>query len=248
MAPTQTLMSSVILQEVVVARVTVKALIDSGANTSCCSQRWYRKYHVEVGPLIQDQTQVIGVENTPTFVDGRTVRLPLEWKKAVSTASFLVVPTLIKPDVILGMDLLQRLGVKIDTKAGVAEPTVMVSHIQPLETWRVPARKSVVFQVRNPIPGKNKNVLFEPSEKLPAAIRGTTSLRQGEKVYVRLENTGEEELIINPDWKIGTVEVVEEPDYPREEAEEAGLPPVPEELNAGQKKKKIKTKGIIGAI
>ena len=70
-----------------------------------------------------------------------------------------------------------------------------------------------MFQVRNPFPGKNKNVLFEPSENLTAAIRGTTSLGQGEKVYVRLENTGEEELIINPDWKIGTVEVVkEEPD------------------------------------
>ena len=48
---------------------------------------------------------------------------------------------------------------KIDTKAGMAEPTVLVSHVQPLEKWRVPARKSVVFQVKNPFPGKNKNVL-----------------------------------------------------------------------------------------
>ena len=128
MAPAQTLTSSVILQEVVVARVTIKALIDSGATTSCCSRRWYKRYHVEVGPLIQDQTQVIGVENTPIFVDGRTGRLPLEWKGAVSTVSFLVVPTLIEPDVILGIDLLQRLGVKIDTKAGVAEPTVSLSY------------------------------------------------------------------------------------------------------------------------
>ena len=132
MAHTQTLTSSVILQEVVVAGVAVKALIDSGTTTSCCSQRWYRRYHVEVGPLIQDQTQLIGVENTPIFVDGRTARLPLEWKEAVTTISLLVVPTLIEPDVILGMDLLQRLGVKIDTKAGVAEPTLFVSHIQPL--------------------------------------------------------------------------------------------------------------------
>ena len=55
---------------------------------------------------------------------------------------------------------------------------------------------------------------------------------------MRLENTSEEELILNPDWEIGTVEVVEEePDYPRVEAEEAGLPPVPEELTASQKKK-----------
>ena len=50
--PAQTLTSSVILQEVVVAGVPVKALIDSGATASCCSRRWYRRYHVEVGPLV----------------------------------------------------------------------------------------------------------------------------------------------------------------------------------------------------
>ena len=72
-------------------------------------------------------------------MDGRTTRLPLEWKEATTMVSFLVVPTLIEPDVILGMDLLQRLGVKIDTKAGVAEPNVLVSHVQPLETWQIPA-------------------------------------------------------------------------------------------------------------
>ena len=114
--------------------VSVKALIDSGATTSCCSRRWYQKYHVEIGPFIHDQTQVIGVENTPIFVDGRTARLPLEWKEATTTVSILVELTLIEPDVILDMDLLQLLGVKIDTKAGVAEPTVLVSYVQPLET------------------------------------------------------------------------------------------------------------------
>ena len=150
MAPTQTYASSVVIQEVMVAGLLVKALIDSGATTWCCSQGWYRRHQVEIGPLIQDKTLVIGVGNTPIFVDGRTSGLPFEWKKAMTTVSFLVIPTLVKPDVILGMDLLQRLGVKIDTKVGVAELTVLVSHVQPLETWRVPARKSVVFQVGIP--------------------------------------------------------------------------------------------------
>ena len=235
-APAQTLMSGVILQETMVAGVMGRALIDSGATTSCCNWGWYRRYQVEIRPLIQDKTQVIGVGNTPIFVDGRTSRFPFEWKNAVTTASFLVVPTLIEADVILGMDLLQRLVVKTDSKAGVAEPTVLVSHVQPLETSQVPARKSVVFQVRNPFPGKHRNVLFEPSEKLPAVIRGTTLLGQGGKMYVRLENTSDEEQILNPDWEIGTVEAVEEElDYPRVEMEEAGLNPFPEELTAEQK-------------
>ena len=236
MAPAQTFTSGVILQEVMAAGVMVRALIDSGATTSCCSRGWYRRHQVEIRPLIQDKTQVIGVENTSIFVDGKTSRLPFEWKNAVTTVSFLVAPTLVEPDVILVMDLLQRLWVKIDIRAGAAKPTVLVSHVQLMETWRVPARKSVVFQVMNPFPGQHRNVLFEPSEKLPAVIRGTTSLGQGEKMYVRLENTSEEEQILNPDWNIGTFEVVEEePDYPRVEVEEAGLPPVPEELTAAQK-------------
>ena len=108
MAPAQTLTSSLSLQETVVAGVPVKALINSRATTSCCSRRWYRKYHVEVGPLLHDQTQVIGVENTSIFVDERMARFPLEWKEATTMVSLLVVPTLIEPDVILGMDLLQR--------------------------------------------------------------------------------------------------------------------------------------------
>ena len=94
-------------------------------------------------------------------------------------------PTLIEPDVILGIDLLQRLGVKIDTNAGVAELTVLVSHIQPLETWRVPARKSVVFQVKNPFPRKNKNVLFEPIEKFASSYKGNDLIMCGWKTPVR---------------------------------------------------------------
>ena len=237
MAPIQTHTSSVVLQEVMVAGVMVRELIDSGATTSCCSLGWYMRHQVEIGPLIQDKTQVIGVGNTLIFVDRRTSGLPFEWKKVVTMVSFLVVPTLVEPDVILGMDFLQRLGVKIDTTAGVAEPTVLVSHVKPLGTWQIPARKSVMFQIRNPFSGQHRDILFEPSEKLPAVIRGTTSLGQGERMYVQLENTSEEEQILNSDWEIGTMEIVEEElAYPKGEMEEAGLPPVPEGLTATQKK------------
>ena len=133
--------SNIIFQEVVVAGVPVKALVDSGATASCCGRRWYQKYHVEIGPLMNNKTQVIGVGNTPIFMDGRIARLLLEWKEATSAVSLLVVPSLIEPDMILNMDLLQRLGIKIDTEAGVAEPTVLVSCIQLLETGRILARK-----------------------------------------------------------------------------------------------------------
>ena len=82
--------------------------------------------------------------------------------------------------------------------------------------------------------GKTK-ILLEPSEKLPQMLRGTTSLGQGQRLYVRLKNTGEEDQKIDPNWEIGTVEAVkEEPDFPAGGAEEEGLPEIPGELSGTQ--------------
>ena len=61
-----------------------------------------------------------------------------------------MIPTLEEPDMILGMDVLQRLGVKIDTKTGIAQLTMLVTKIKPEESWKVPARTSVVFSIKNP--------------------------------------------------------------------------------------------------
>ena len=127
--------------------------------------------------------------NTPIYIDRNTDRLPLKWGRANTSVSLLVIPNLEELDIILGMDVLQQLGVKIDTRADTVEPTLVASLICPQASWRVPARKSVVFAVTNPFQGRERNVLFEPSEKLPHAIRGTTSLGRGNKIYIRLENT-----------------------------------------------------------
>ena len=124
MAPAQVLASDIIIQEVTIAGVVVKALIDSGATKSCCSRYWYKRNHAEVGPLFQDPIHVIGVGNSPIYLDGRTNRLPLKWGRATTSVSLLVILTLEELDVILGMDVLQQLGVKIDTLAGTAEPTL----------------------------------------------------------------------------------------------------------------------------
>ena len=58
---------------------------------------------------------------------------------------------------ILGMDVLQRLGVRIDARTGTVKPTELVSSIKPEESWRVPARTSVVFSIRNPYEGQKKH-------------------------------------------------------------------------------------------
>lgn len=55
-----------------------KALIESGASTSCCISNWYRKHQIEIGPLVKDKNLVVGVGNVPINVDGRTDRVSLE--------------------------------------------------------------------------------------------------------------------------------------------------------------------------
>ena len=159
MAPTRILMSGVIYEEIVVAGVVVRALVDSGASTSCCTRRWYQLYWDEVGPLHRDATKIVGVGNVPINVDGRTGRLPLEWDDAKSFLTLLVIPTLEEPDMILGVDVLQRLGVKIDTKTGIAKPTMLVTKIKPEGSWKVPARTSVVFSITNPYGEQRKKNL-----------------------------------------------------------------------------------------
>ena len=58
---------------------------------------------------------------------------------------------------ILDMDILQRLGVRIDARTVTAKPTVLVSSIKPEESWKVPAHTSVVFSIRNSYKGHKKN-------------------------------------------------------------------------------------------
>ena len=94
MAPVQVLMSDIIFQEITVAGVVIKALIDSRATTSCCSLYWYKRNQVEVGPLLKDPIHVIGVGNTPIYIDGRTNWLPLQWGRANTLVSLLVIPVL----------------------------------------------------------------------------------------------------------------------------------------------------------
>ena len=131
------------------AGVVVQALEDSGASTSCCTRKWYHCYQQEVGPLQRDATKIVGAGNIPINVDGRTRRLPLEWNDAKSFLTLLVIPTLEEPDMILGMDVLQRLGVKINAKTGTAQPTMLITKLKPRELWKFPALTSIVFSIKN---------------------------------------------------------------------------------------------------
>ena len=210
MAPSYSKSSKMVKVAVEIGQVTVEALVDSGAEASCCGEKWYERNKHVLGGLLNVNTRVIGVEERPIPIKSRTQPLELKWGQARTQVSLLVVPTLQEHDVILGMDVMEQLGVHIDAGKKTAEPTILPTYIRPGVTWRIPARSSVLFHPKNPIPeGK---VLYEPSFKLPGAVRSVATLCEGAQLKIRLDNTGEEDQLINPEWEIGTVQTVEIPE------------------------------------
>ena len=223
--------SKLIYQDIDIGQRPVRALVDSGAEATCCSRKWYEQNKLALGGLLESKGKVVGVGNTPIPVTGRTQLVDLTWKNARTRTSLLVIPTLVEQDVILGMDILRQLGVHIDTQKGTAEPTIIPTFIRPKETWRVPAASTIYFYVRNPIP--QEIVLYEPSTKLPEGIRSQAAVYEGEELRIRLENTGEEERLIDSGWEVGTIEIVqiEEMDHPVKKK-----PDIPDDLTPEQKK------------
>ena len=222
--------STLIYQDVDIGQRPVRALVDSGAEATCCSQKWYEKNKVALGGLLRSKGRVVGVGNTPIPVTGRTQLVDLTWNNAKTRISILVIPTLEGQDVILGMDLLRPLGVHIDAHKGTAEPTILPTFVRPKETWRIPAASSVYFYVQNPLP--EELVLYEPSVKLPEGVRSQAAIYQGKELKIRLENLNEEEQLIDSGWEIGTIETVQLEEMERPVKKR---PDIPDELTAEQK-------------
>ena len=146
MAPNSSKPSNLIFSRVEIGTVIVKALVDSGAEASCCSHRWYEQHKHILGGVVGVSTRVIGIENSPIPIQGRTQALELVWDDSKAKISLLVVPTLYDHDVILGMDVMGELGVRIDARRKRATPTILNTYVRPEETWKIPARSSVFFK------------------------------------------------------------------------------------------------------
>ena len=236
MAPCGEGTPNTITARVSIADIMVDALVDSGATTSCCGLKWYQKYYHQIGALAKDDSKVVGIGNQPIVVQGRTQPLPLLWEQAHTKISLLVVPTLHGYDVILGMDILTRLGVKIDARNRRAVPTVVPTYVQAATSRRIPAQMSLILTVNNPL-SHEEDVLFEPSSSLPGNLRSTPVVGKGEKLHVRIENFGEETIVLTPEWTIGTLEVVEEGIiYGNEKDEDHSLPVLPGSLTGKQRR------------
>ena len=169
-----------IMVDVLLEGIRVRALVDSGATASCCTEQWFRKNQQVLGTPIGDGTKVKGIENVPIAVRGRTKVLPLTWSGASTPCSLLIVPTLVEPDLILGMDVMDALGVKIDIRRREAIPTDPKRDVLIISTLKIPPRSSLVVDIDNPLVGEEL-LVFEPGEKLHQQLMCTPTLVDGRK-------------------------------------------------------------------
>ena len=231
-APVLNKSSPLVTAEVTIAGVRVVALIDTGATSSCCRWGWYNQWKNHLGPLKQTTTLVIGVGNVPVELKGITDSLKLEWDSVVDHCEMMVLTTLEDVDVILGMDIINRLNVQIHGRSKDAFPQPESNSYEVLKLNHkvvIPAGKSRVFFVANTV---TELTLFEPSDRLPKGLIGLPTLSEGSRVAVQLDNLTEGDITLNPEWEVGAISSVHLTQSPTGDQ----MPQIPDSLSFEQQR------------
>ena len=150
----------------------------------------------------------------------------------VDHCEMVVLSTLEDVDVILGMDIISRLDVQISGRAKDAKPR---PESVPCEVLRlgqklvIPAGKSHVFFLANTVA---ELTLFKPSTRLPEGLLGMSTLSEGSRVAVQLDNLTEGDITLIPEWEVGTISSVHLTQSP------AGgqMPQIPDSLSSEQQR------------
>ena len=232
MAPVLNKSSPLVTAEVTIAGVKVVALIDTGATSSCCRWGWYNQWKSHLGPLKQTNTLVIGVGNVPVELKGITNSLKLEWDSVVDHCEMMVLTTLEDVDVILGMDIINRLNVQISGRSKDASPQPESTSYEVLKLNHkvvISAGKSRVFFVANTV---TELTLFEPSDRLPLGLIGLPTLSEGSRVAVQLDNLTEGDITLNPEWEVGAISSVHLTQSPTGDQ----MPQIPDSLSFEQQR------------
>ena len=232
MAPVLDKSSPLVTAEVTIAGVRVVALIDTGATTSCCRWGWYDQWKTHLGPLKQTNTLVVGVGNVPVELKGITGSLELEWDSVTDHCEMMVLSTLEDVDVILGMDIINRLNVQISGRSKDAFPRPESTSYEVLKLNQkvvIPAGKSRVFFVANTVADLT---LFEPSDRLPEGLFGLPTLSEGSRVAVQLDNLTEGDITLIPEWEVGKISSV----YLTQSPAGDQMPQIPDSLSAEQQR------------
>ena len=122
MAPIYGRQNAAIAGQISIMGHKVLGLVDTGATVSCVSHALWKTRQEQWGPLRPPPTTVLGADGAPLNITGITRELPVTWGTQQTSASFIVVKGLEKPQVILGMDILAEFKVTINTHLREALP------------------------------------------------------------------------------------------------------------------------------
>ena len=123
MTPVCALMQDAISGHILLNNVSIRGLVDTGASVSCLGLDIYLQHQHQWGPLQPYHAHVSGADGAPLPIAGRTEYLHLVWGERSGQARFIVIRGLQDPSALIGMDLMQPLGVLIDTQQRLALPS-----------------------------------------------------------------------------------------------------------------------------
>ena len=122
MAPLYGRTNTAISGQIAIMGYHTEGLIDTGASVSCVSHALWKARQAQWGPLQPLPTAVLGADGAPLNISGVTRPLPVTWGNRQTSATFVVIKGLARPQVILGMDLMPEFQVLIDTQLREACP------------------------------------------------------------------------------------------------------------------------------
>lgn len=204
---------------------------------------------------------VLGADDAPLAVQGHTHPLPFMWQGQDARIRAIIVGGVTHPPVIAGYDLIAALDIILHPRTGtvlkfsaatvvetppppcsplpvtppppspVTTTTSPITHpIRLMKKGRVPSRSSRILALPNPFQNQ-ECVLFTPHDSLHNDLSAVASASTGKTLYVKVINTNNHPIELQPGWEVGQAETVTLVPTP---VTGGTLPPIPKELSEAQ--------------
>ena len=210
-----------------VGKEEAQMMVDTGADRSCLSEKFYEYNKGMLGPLTHysgERLKVIGI----------TREITIKWEgQEMSGVKFIVLPSSGGYDGILGMDLMPALNINIDTSQKTIRKELYKKEIRLLEDIKIDSQTEMITTIHvddwhSPL------TVFEPDGKnMPEGIRAVATLSASNNIVLKLQNIGESQVKLQHGWKIGDIEIAE---ISKTIPNDGPKPEIPKELNKHQRK------------
>ena len=205
---------------------------DSGAEVSSVSKTTYETFKHIFGPTTPTSTSFLGADGEQLKTWGMTSMVEVTWQEHTIKARFLVLQDLGKADGLLGMDIMQRLRICIDTY----EKKLVSQFPEPVllrlaENQVIPPKSETVIQFQKPWADA---AITEPWH-IPETLVATPCYNEGKTAYMIVGNPTEEKVALQKEWTIARLTPALVPEQSAHNEKKGSIvPQIPDHLSAGQ--------------